>query len=430
MLASSRRSFAVALTNRLRQQAPSVATVFSHVSCNRPAITASTTSSFINTNVRSFHSSSPLYKLYDTDDEEDPDDYGELEMLTMDPNQPELTQEEMRAIVAEEEANMKAREEAKYNKNYVPNRGMRKRPITFGIRIEDFERELLPQESEPWTYYDRRCGALAIKVGMMPLTDEWAIRRACTVLLMDKNIVMGHKTMEKHGYSAVQVAAGERKRKRLSKTIQGQYKHIFAEDEHVAWTVREFRVSSEDYFIPIGQRIHARHFVPGQNIDVSGITKGKGFQGAMKRHGFGGMPASHGVSLSHRALGSTGQCQDPGKVFKGKKMAGRMGGTRVTVQNQRILKIDRGRNLIYIEGHVPGQNGCFVEIKDAVKKPLWRTEKVVGNVDRPPLPTFAFEEFDGCGEPGHIEMMPTPEVDPLLPYWGEEPELGAGKGKY
>lgn len=136
----------------------------------------------------------------------------------------------------------------------------------------------------------------------------------------------------------------------------------------------------------------------------------------MKRHGFKGMPATHGTSLSHRALGSTGQCQDPGKVFKGKKMAGRMGTDRVTVQNLQILKIDRGRNLIYVRGHVPGQKGAFVEIKDAVKKPLWRTDKVLGSLERPPLPTFDYDaSIDGSGEAGCEEFMPLGDEDPLDP---------------
>ena len=178
--------------------------------------------------------------------------------------------------------------------------------------------------------------------------------------------------MEEHGYAAVRVAAGERKRKNVGKAVMGQYTHDPQLAESPPYTVREFRVTDEDNLLPIHSTIHARHFVPGQNVDVSGISKGKGFQGAMKRHGFRGMPASHGTSRSHRSLGSTGQCQDPGKVFKGKKMAGRMGTDRVTVQNLQILKIDRGRDLIYVKGHVPGQNGNFVEIRDAVKKPLWR----------------------------------------------------------
>ena len=127
------------------------------------------------------------------------------------------------------------------------------------------------------------------------------------------------------------------------------------------------------------------------------------------------MPATHGTSLSHRALGSTGQCQDPGKVFKGKKMAGRMGNERVTVQNLRVLKVDRGRNLLYVAGAVPGQKGGFVEIRDAVKKPLWRTDKVMDSLERPPLPTFEYDpEIDGSGTCVE-EFMPLEDEDPLDP---------------
>lgn len=154
-------------------------------------------------------------------------------------------------------------------------------------------------------------------------------------------------------------------------------------------------------------------------MDVSGVSKGKGFQGAMKKWNFAGMPATHGTSLSHRALGSTGQCQDPGRVFKGKKMAGRMGGVNRTVQNLRIVKIDRGRNLIYVKGSVPGQNGEFVRIKDSVKKPLFGTEKVEGGAENgvfPPLPTFEYEDgVDGSGQGGFEVMMPQQEIDPFDP---------------
>lgn len=146
-------------------------------------------------------------------------------------------------------------------------------------------------------------------------------------------------------------------------------------------------------------------------------------QGAMKRHNFAGMPATHGTSKSHRVLGSTGQCQDPGKVFKGKKMAGRMGTDRVTVQNLRIVKIDRGRNLLYVGGAVPGNKGTFVEVRDAIKRPLWGTERVDGGKDRtfPPLPTAKIDEdsVDGNGETGHEVMMPLGKKDPFDPDNGE-----------
>jgi large subunit ribosomal protein L3 len=284
--------------------------------------------------------------------------------------------------------------------------------------LEEYERALMPEKYKDnpiWTLRDKRCGALAIKLGMMPVWDEWGVRHACTVLWLDRNMVLGHKTMDQHGYMAMQIAAGERKAKNVGKSVQGQYQHLEPLLDSPPYLVREFRVTDPSHLLPIGSQLHARHFVPGQNLDVAGISKGKGFQGAMKRHNFKGMPASHGVSLSHRALGSTGQCQDPGKVFKGKKMAGRMGTDRVTVQNLRVVKIDRGRDLVYVAGAVPGQKGAFVELKDAVKKPLWRTDMVIGSLERPPLPTFDYDpEIDGSGI-SLEELMPLQDDDPLDP---------------
>jgi large subunit ribosomal protein L3 len=340
---------------------------------------------------------------------------GQPEIQTI--NRGDWTDEDIERIIEEQEKTIKEEEDAKVVKNWKP--GMRKRPLVMSYHLEDFEYELEPEKyGVPWTNRDKRCGALAIKVGMMPVFDDWGIRNPCTVLYMDKNIVLGHKTMERNGYMATQVAAGERKRKNVGKCVLGQYKgKLFPEEDKDTpppWMVREFRISDPKWFIPENTQIHAMHFVPGQNVDVAGISKGKGFQGPMKRWGFSGMPASHGVSKAHRAHGSTGACQDPGKVFKGKKMAGRMGGGRVTVMNKRIIKIDRGRNLLYILGSIPGNKGAWVEIKDAVRKPLWKTEHVIDKVDRPPLPTYATDPtIDGSGEPGHEVFMPLPERDPL-----------------
>jgi len=305
--------------------------------------------------------------------------------------------------------------EQEKKEKFVPNwkPGMRKRPLVVANTLEAFENE----GKDLWTLDRKRCGALAIKIGMMPLWDDWGKRYPCTVLFLDSNIVIGHKTLDKHGYMAVQIGAGERKKKNAKLTILGQYKDIPQVQEHPPYMIREFHVTEQKALsLEIGSQIHARHFVPGQNVDISGISKGKGFQGAMKRWGFSGMPASHGVSKSHRALGSTGQCQDPGKVFKGKKMPGRMGVDRVTVQNNRIIKIDRGRNLLYVQGAVPGNKGGFVEIRDAVKKPLWDTHLVRDSLNRPPLPTFAYDETqDGNGEVGFEEFMPVPNQDPMVP---------------
>ncbi|KAG7369689.1 50S ribosomal protein L3 [Nitzschia inconspicua] len=327
-----------------------------------------------------------------------------------------LSQEEMQKLIDAEEQRMIDEENEKKYPDWKP--GQRKRPLLKTYSEEEFERALMPEkfiDNPIWTLRDKRCGALAIKIGMMPVWDDWGVRHACTVLWMDRNIVLGHKTVEKHGYSAIQIAAGERKAKNVSKPILGQYKAAEELIESPPYLVREFRITDEANLLPLHTQLHARHFVPGQNIDVTGTSKGKGFQGGMKRHGFAGMPASHGTSLSHRALGSTGNCQDPGKVFKGKKMAGRMGVDRVTMQNLRILKIDRGRDLIYVSGAVPGNKGGFVEIRDAVKKPLWRTDKVLGALERPPLPTFEYDsEIDGTGT-AFEEFMPLGEDDPLDP---------------
>ena len=320
-----------------------------------------------------------------------------------------LTEEEIAQIMEEEELLLQRAIESKTVENWKP--GMRKRPLKVSFNEQDFD----PDRNE-WTLRDKRTGALAIKVGMMPVFDPmWGVRFPCTVLLLDGNVVVGQKTKDRHGYDALQVAAGQRKRKNVGKSVLGQYHAILADDtEHPPYLMREFRVNP-DCLLPVGARIHASHFVPGQNLDVSGTSSGKGFQGGMKRHGFGGLPASHGVSRAHRALGSTGQCQDPGKVWKGKKMAGRMGGVRVTTQNVRLIKVDRGRNLLYVQGSVPGKKGNFIEIRDAVKKPLWNTPLVLDNIERPPIPSSEYDEVDGSGNGGFEVFMPLPEKDPLSP---------------
>jgi large subunit ribosomal protein L3 len=370
------------------------------------------------TTTRSYSQTLIVSKSKDTDDDKDASVEAAAVPLYQTINNSGLSDADIEKILEEEERKMIQEVKDKTVDNWKP--GMRRRPLQLSYSLEEFEYELEPdkQKQQPrWTLLDKRCGALAIKVGMMPVWDEWGVRHPCTVLYLDNNVVLGHKTEEKDGYNAVQVATGQRKRKNVGKSVLGQYANLLESDEeNPPYLVREFRVTDPEHLIPLHSKIHARHFCPGQNVDVAGTSKGKGFQGAMKRHNFGGMPASHGVSKSHRALGSTGQCQDPGKVFKGKKMAGRMGTDRVTVQNLRIIKIDRGRNLIFVEGAVPGNKGNFVEIRDAVKKPLWRTDKVLDGIDRPPLPTFEFDEsVDGCGQGGHEAFMPIPQKDPLAP---------------
>jgi len=211
-----------------------------------------------------------------------------------------------------------------------------------------------------------RSGVIAKKVGMTRLFMEDGKQIPVTVLQLDKLEVVANRTMEKDGYTAVQLGAGTAKAKRTSKAMRGHFAAAKVEPKR---KIAEFRVAEEN-LIPVGEEIIAAHYFEGQFVDVAGTSIGKGFQGAMKRHNFSGLRATHGVSISHRSHGSTGQCQDPGKVFKGKKMAGHMGAARVTTQNLQVVKTDIDRGLIMIKGAVPGSKGGWVTVKDAVKKPL------------------------------------------------------------
>ncbi len=210
-----------------------------------------------------------------------------------------------------------------------------------------------------------RSGIIAKKVGMTRLFMEDGKQIPVTVLQLDKLQVVAQRTSDQHGYSAVQLGAGTAKPKNTSKAMRGHFAAASVEPKR---KIAEFRVSPEN-LIGVGEEIIADHYFEGQFVDVSGTTIGKGFAGAMKRHNFGGLRATHGVSISHRSHGSTGQCQDPGKVFKGKKMAGHMGAVRVTTQNLQVVKTDSDRGLIMIKGAVPGPKGSWVTVKDAVKKP-------------------------------------------------------------
>lgn len=211
-----------------------------------------------------------------------------------------------------------------------------------------------------------RSGIIAKKVGMTRLFMEDGKQIPVTVLQLDNLQVVAQRTAEKDGYTAVQLGAGSPKVKRVSKAMRGVFAAAKVEPKR---KLAEFRVTA-DNLIGVGEEISANHFLEGQKVDVSGTSIGKGFAGAMKRHNFGGLRASHGVSISHRSHGSTGQCQDPGKVFKGKKMAGHMGAARVTTQNLEVVKTDADRGLVFIKGAVPGSKGGWVTVKDAVKKKL------------------------------------------------------------
>ncbi|MDF1717960.1 MAG: 50S ribosomal protein L3 [Antarcticimicrobium sp.] len=211
-----------------------------------------------------------------------------------------------------------------------------------------------------------RSGIIAKKVGMTRLFMEDGRQIPVTVLQLDNLQVVAQRTADKDGYTAVQLGAGSPKVKRVSQAMRGHFAAAKVEPKR---KVAEFRVSA-DNLIEVGAEISAAHFLEGQKVDVSGTSIGKGFAGAMKRHNFGGLRATHGVSISHRSHGSTGQCQDPGKVFKGKKMAGHMGAARVTTQNLEVVKTDAERGLVFVKGAVPGSKGGWVTVKDAVKKKL------------------------------------------------------------
>ena len=211
-----------------------------------------------------------------------------------------------------------------------------------------------------------RSGVLAKKVGMTRLFMEDGRQVPVTVLHVDNLQVVAQRTVEKDGYTAVQLGAGTPKVKRVSKAMRGHFAAAKVEPKR---KVAEFRVAPEN-LIEVGEEIIAAHYFEGQFVDVSGTSIGKGFAGAMKRHNFGGLRASHGVSVSHRSHGSVGQCQDPGRIFKGKKMAGHMGSARITTQNLQVVKTDADRGLIMVKGAVPGSKGGWVTVKDAVKKPV------------------------------------------------------------
>ncbi|MBZ8117233.1 50S ribosomal protein L3 [Roseovarius sp. LXJ103] len=211
-----------------------------------------------------------------------------------------------------------------------------------------------------------RSGVIAKKVGMTRLFLEDGKQIPVTVLQLDKLQVVAQRTPEAHGYSAVQLGAGTAKVKRTSKAMRGHFAVAKVEPKR---KIAEFRVTPEA-MINVGEEITANHYFEGQFVDVCGTSIGKGFAGAMKRHNFKGLEMTHGVSISHRSHGSTGQCQDPGKVFKGKKMAGHMGAARITTQNLQVVRTDADRGLIMVKGAVPGSKGGWVTIKDAVKKPF------------------------------------------------------------
>jgi large subunit ribosomal protein L3 len=211
-----------------------------------------------------------------------------------------------------------------------------------------------------------RSGLIVKKVGMTRLYLEDGTHVPVTVLSLKDCQVIANQSMEKNGYNSITLATGEAKPKNTNKSQREAFAKVKVTPKQKQM---EFRVSEEN-MVPIGSELGANHFIVGQYVDATGITIGKGFAGAMKRHNFGGLRASHGVSISHRSHGSTGNSQDPGRVFKGKKMAGQMGNRQRTIQNLQVVAADEERGLIFVKGGLPGSKGSWISLKDAVKKAL------------------------------------------------------------
>ncbi len=208
-----------------------------------------------------------------------------------------------------------------------------------------------------------RTGLIAEKIGMTQLFAESGVQIPVTVLRVEKCTVLEHKTEAEDGYVAVKLGARPVSANKLTKPLRGYYAKLGIEPQKIA---KEFRVT-EDSLAQVGEVLDADFFADGQLVDVTGISKGKGFAGGMKRHGFGGLRATHGVSVSHRSHGSTGNRTEPGRVFKNKRMAGHMGDTRVTKLNLQVYSVDKERSLLFIRGSVPGSKGSLVYVRDAVK---------------------------------------------------------------
>ncbi|MDE2183749.1 MAG: 50S ribosomal protein L3 [Alphaproteobacteria bacterium] len=227
-----------------------------------------------------------------------------------------------------------------------------------------------------------RTGVITQKVGMTRLFLEDGRHVPVTVLKLDGCQVVATRSEEKDGYTAVQLGSGYAKTKRLTKAERGQFAKAQVEPKR---KLAEFRVDSAN-LLEVGDVIQADHFVEGQKVDVTGITIGRGFTGAMKRWNFRGLEASHGVSISHRSLGGTGGRQDPGKTFKNKKMHGHYGVDRVTTQNVEVAKVDVARGLIMIRGAVPGSKGGWVMVRDAAKRALPKEAPKPASVKKPEKP--------------------------------------------
>lgn len=230
-------------------------------------------------------------------------------------------------------------------------------------------------EGNVWTSSSQRVGAIGVKLGMLPQWDEYNQRLPLTAIWIPNCQVVQTKTKDKEGYNAVQVGAMDIPASKVTKPMLGHFQRAGVSPKHA---LIEFPVT-EDAIPEVGTEITARHFVPGQYVDITGRSKGKGFQGPMKRWGFGGLPASHGVSLTHRSHGSTGQNKTPSRVFKGKKMAGHMGARQTLVKSLYVYMVDFQSNVIFVHGSVPGASGSYLALRDAVFKRF---------TTPPPFPTF------------------------------------------
>ncbi|OMJ12634.1 50S ribosomal protein L3-2, chloroplastic [Smittium culicis] len=256
-----------------------------------------------------------------------------------------------------------------------------------------------------WTPESKRVGVIAKKVGMTFMWDEWGIRTPVTILHLEGVQVVSVVKTSNDNYPRLQIGAGYPKTGQINKPLSFHFKkHQVA----ARTTLSEFPVTP-DAVLPPGTKINVSHFVPGQLVDVTGVSKGKGFAGVMKKWGFAGGRASHGASLSHRTAGSTGQNQDPGRVFPGKKMAGKMGNDNITVMELKVMKIDTALNVLYVKGSVPGNKGGIVKVRDAIKKN--KVPKFPAGVSVP-FPTYVLVD----GEPALPREMiaRVSEKDPLL----------------
>lgn len=233
-----------------------------------------------------------------------------------------------------------------------------------------------------------RTGLIARKEGMSRVFDAEGRQVPVTVLKVDDCQVVSIRSAEKDGYVALQIGAGKAKVKRTSKSNRGHFAKAKVEPKK---KLAEFRVTNENV-LDVGAELGVNHFVPGQFVDVTGTTIGKGFAGGMKRHNFGGLRASHGVSVSHRSHGSTGQRQDPGRVFKGKRMAGHMGDVRATSQNLLVVDVDTELGIILVKGAVPGAEKGWVLVRDAVKKPLPKDAPFPAGLKQASSPAAAKDE--------------------------------------